>query len=118
MILVDTAVWIDHFHRSNPDLVSALEQGEVVTHPFVIGELACGTIRNREEILDLLSALPVAPIASHEEAMLFVEEGHLMGRGLGYIDVHLLASVTLDHDLRLLTRDKKLLQIARELQLA
>ena len=96
MILVDTSVWIDHLHRAEQTLVQALEAGQVLMHPFVVGELACGHLNNRQEVLTLLQALPAAPIASHPEVLGFIERRGLMGRGIGYVDVHLLASVALD----------------------
>jgi predicted nucleic acid-binding protein len=118
VISVDTAVWIDHLHRSVPALVDALELEQVVVHPFVIGELACGSLGNRGEFLRLLSALPAAPVASHEEAMLFLEEHELMGRGLGYVDIHLLASAALGDGVVLWTTDRKLHAAAESLTLA
>lgn len=118
MILVDTSVWVDHLHKGVPELAQALEQEQVLTHPFVIGELACGGLKNRREILQLLTALPSAAVASHEEALVFIEERTLMGKGLGYIDAHLLASATLVADARLWTHDKRLASVARELGVA
>lgn len=115
MILVDTSVWIDHLHRGVPALVEALDSGAVLTHPFVIGELACGNLRRREEILSLLGALPRATVATHEEVLVLIEQRELMGRGLGYVDAHLLASVTLTDGARLWTTDKRLAAIANEL---
>lgn len=100
------------------DLVDLLERGDVMTHPLVIGELACGNLKDREEVLDLLAQLPSAVVASDEEALLFIERRKLMGRGIGYIDVHLLASVSLDADALLWTRDKRLAVVAAELRLA
>jgi predicted nucleic acid-binding protein len=95
MVLVDTSVWISHFRMGEPELRALLEEGKVVCHPFIIGELACGNIVNRKEILKLLQALPQALVASHEEVMRFVEMHRFMGAGLGCIDVHLLASARL-----------------------
>ncbi len=108
MILVDTSVWIDHFRRGNAALAELLERGEVLTHPLVIGELACGQLKRRREILDLLHALPPATVASEAETLLFIERRKLMGKGMGYIDAHLLASVTLTDDASLWTVDRKL----------
>ena len=116
MILVDTSVWIDHLRKGAPTLVAALEREEVLTHPFVLGEIACGTLENRTEVLDLLSELPSAPMATDHEALLFIGRRSLMGRGIGYIDVHLLASVTLAGATRLWTRDKRLAAIAAKLR--
>ncbi len=95
MILVDTSVWVDHLYRGTTGMASLLDEGKVLMHPFVIGELACGDIRNRTEILHLLTALPSAPVANDREALAMIEHHKLMGRGLGYIDVLLLASVVL-----------------------
>ncbi|HYK00487.1 MAG TPA: type II toxin-antitoxin system VapC family toxin [Thermoanaerobaculia bacterium] len=118
MILVDTSVWVDHLQKGVPALVEALEQDAVLTHPFVIGELACGNLKNRSEVLGLLAALPSAVIAREEETLVFIEERKLMGKGVGYIDAHLLASVTLTEGARLWTRDKRLADAAAELRLA
>jgi predicted nucleic acid-binding protein len=115
MILVDTSVWIDHLRRGNSRLAVALELGEVLTHPFVIGEIACGQIKNRRECLELLGALTAAVVASDEEALQFIEEHELMGKGVGYVDVHLLASVALTEDARLWTMDGKLARVAQAL---
>jgi predicted nucleic acid-binding protein len=92
MVLVDTSVWVAHFREGNDRLRAALDKGEVLSHPFVIGELACGNLENRREILDLLQSLPRAAAVSDEEVRRFIELRRLMGIGLGYIDVHLLAS--------------------------
>jgi predicted nucleic acid-binding protein len=94
-MLVDTSVWIDHLREGNPALASALEEGEVLCHPYVQGELACGNLRNRDEILSLLSALPQPPLATHAEALAVVEQRSLMGSGLGWVDIHLLGSALL-----------------------
>jgi predicted nucleic acid-binding protein len=96
-------------------LVALLENGRVLVHPFVLGELACGNLRNRHEVLDLLGNLPSAPVASDAEALEFIERRSLMGRGIGYIDVHLLAAVVLADDARLWTRDRRLAVVADEL---
>jgi predicted nucleic acid-binding protein len=118
MILVDTSVWVDHLRSNDPALVSALEAGAVFTHPFVVGELACGNLRNRREVIALLQDLPGAPVASDAEALAFIEARSLMGRGIGYVDVHLLASAALAGDARLWTRDLRLAGVATDLQLA
>jgi len=107
MILVDTSVWVRHLREGNPDLERLLDNGEVMCHPFIIGELACGNLRNRNEILSLLQLLPMATQANHEEVLLFIEQNHLMGKGLGYIDVHLSASALLTGVL-MWTCDKRL----------
>lgn len=108
MILVDTSVWIDHLHRSIPPLVQALEREDVLTHPFVIGEIACGELKNRQEVLTLLSALPSAVVATDEEVLRLIQRHRMMGKGLGYIDVHLIASAMLTESAQLWTHDKRL----------
>lgn len=118
MILVDTSVWVDHLRKGAPVLVAALEQGQVLMHPFILGELACGNLKNRDEVLQLLEALPAAPVATDPEALDFIERRALVGRGIGYIDVHLLASVALAGTARLWTRDKRLAAVAADLKLA
>lgn len=117
MILVDTSVWIDHLRQSDPGLTQALQGGQVLVHPFVVGELACGNLSNRAEVLALLQALPPAPVATDEEALVFINTRQLMGRGIGYIDVHLLASAALDGSATLWTRDGRLALIASDLAL-
>jgi predicted nucleic acid-binding protein len=112
VILVDTSVWIDHFRMGNTALVEALEREDVLTHPFVVGEIACGELKRRQEILGLLDALPVAVVASDEEVLLFIERHRLMGKGIGYVDAHLLASVALTEAARFWTLDKRLAQLA------
>ena len=107
MTLVDTSVWIDHLRHGNAGLVVQLEAGEVSSHPFVIGELACGRLARRQQILGLLSRLPTAPIAAHEEVMSLVEQHRLAGTGIGWIDVYLLASTRLAGT-RLWTLDRRL----------
>jgi len=116
MILVDTSVWVSHLRHGDPRLADLLDKGGVLVHPFVIGELACGNLKNRAEILSLLRALPSTAIAEHEESMLFIERNGLMGRGLGYVDVHLLAAAVLS-GVRLWTDDKSLLEACTNLGL-
>lgn len=118
MILVDTTVWIDHLRSGETALAAALEDGRVLMHPFVLGELACGTLKNRDEVLDLLGNLPAAPTATDPEVLGLIERRALMGRGIGYIDVHLLASAALADVGRLWTRDRRLAAVATELELA
>jgi predicted nucleic acid-binding protein len=117
VILVDTSVWIDHLRKGEPALIAALETGQVLMHPFVVGELACGSLDNRTELLSLLRDLPQAPVATDAEALGFIERHALMGRGIGYLDVHLLASVALAGRARLWTRDKRLAIVADSLKL-
>jgi predicted nucleic acid-binding protein len=115
-MLVDTSVWVDHLRRRNATLSSLLEQAQIWTHAFVVGELACGNLGQRAKILESLATLPHAPMASHEEALAFLEAHRLMGRGLGWIDVHLLASAKLAK-LPFWTMDKRLMAVAADLQL-
>ena len=117
MMLVDTSVWIDHLRLGDAELAAALEAGQVRVHPFVIGELACGNLHARAEVLSLLQALPPTPVATDREVLFFMDQQALMGRDIGYIDVHLLASARLGGVL-LWTRDKKLHAIAAGLGLA
>src|ERR1041385_2546828 len=97
MILVDTSVWVDHFRRRNSGLTALLDQGRVISHPFVIGELALGTLKNRAEVLGLLAELPLAHTASHDDAITLVERRELFGQGIGWVDIHLLASALIGH---------------------
>lgn len=115
MILVDTSVWIDHFHKAVPALAGALEREDVLMHPYVLGEIACGEIKRRREILDLLATLPTSALATDEETLGLIENRRLMGKGIGYIDVHLLAAVIITDDAQLWTRDKRLGEIAAQL---
>ncbi len=116
MVLVDTSVWVSHLREGNADLERLLINGEVMCHPFIIGELACVNIKNRHEILSLLRLLPMAFQADHEEVLRFVENNALMGKGLGYIDVHLSASAVLT-GVPLWTYDKKLNVANRKLEI-
>ncbi len=115
MILADTSVWIDHLHRGHRKLQDALEEGVVLMHPFIIGELACGTLRRRAQILEDLANLPSSVLATDGEVLAMIEAHRLMGQGLGYVDAHLLASLRLHGDAVLLTRDTSLLLGARRL---
>ena len=114
MVLVDTSVWIDHFRKASPHLVSLLEHEEVAMHPFIIGELACGNLQNRQEILASLRALPATTKADGEEILFFIERHALMGRGIGLIDTHVLAAACMD-GCALWTRDRRLRTVAEEL---
>ncbi len=116
MILIDTSVWVNHLRRGDPAVVRLLQSDEAACHPFVISELACGNIQNRSEILGLLRALPLLPKARDEELLLFIDSYRLMGKGLGLIDIHLLASCQLARA-QLLTRDKNLAARSRSLGL-
>jgi hypothetical protein len=114
MILVDTSVWISHLRTGDIGLETLLNDSHVVCHPFIIGELACGNLKNRSEIISLLQTLPMAIILEHEEVMQFIENHALMGRGLGYIDVHLIASAILTKA-PIWTLDKKLKEVSSKL---
>ena len=114
MVLVDTSVWVEHFRSGKIGLDVLLNEGHVVCHPFIIGELACGNLKGRARILSLLHALPTAIVAEHGEVMHFIERYHLMGRGLGYLDMHLLASALLTK-LPLWTLDKRLMGVSSTL---
>jgi len=113
--LVDTSVWVHHLRHGSSELRKLLDNGEALGHPFIIGELACGTMKNRAEILDLLHALPVALVAEHDEVMKFLNEKRLYGHGLGWIDLHLLASASLSRA-TLWTMDRALKVAAGELR--
>jgi predicted nucleic acid-binding protein len=117
MVLADTSIWIDHLCRGNDALAQRLSDGVVWVHPFVTGEVACGSLRRRAEILTLLATLPQAPVVDQREALSFLESQALSGRGLGWVDVHLLASVRLA-GIGLWTLDLRLDSAARDLRLA
>ena len=116
MVLVDTSVWIDHLRRGNRGLADLLNRASVLSHPLVIGELACGRLENRDEIFSLLSALPMALVAEHDEVLRLLDDERLYGRGLGWVDVHLLASARLTV-CTLWTLDKPLSKAADALDL-
>lgn len=107
VLLADTSAWIAHLRRSDRTLASALDAGRVIVHPFVVGELACGTLRRRESVLDHLARLPQATPATHDEVKLLVERYRLAGTGIGWIDAHLLAAARLS-DAELYTHDAAL----------
>ena len=117
MVLVDTSVWISHFRNSDIQLQQLLETGEVSTHPYVIGELACGNLMNRDEILTLMQALPSYSPVSQQEFLHFLDSFKLAGKGIGFVDIHLLASALLNSDF-LWTLDKNLDAAARRLRIA
>jgi predicted nucleic acid-binding protein/Arc/MetJ family transcription regulator len=117
VVLVDTSVWVEHLRRGEPRLASLLGDAQVLCHPFVVGEIACGHLRNRGEILDLLAALPSSSKADDHEVLLFIDRHRLQGRGLGLIDVHLLASCALA-PAPLWTHDAKLRKAAMEIGIA
>lgn len=115
MILVDTSVWIDHLRSGDDALAGLLEGQEVLIHPFVLGELALGALRQRSLILETLRLLPQAPRASDEEVLAFIDARALHGSGIGYVDAQLLASVHLAPGTLLWTRDRRLAEVARSL---
>lgn len=118
MILVDSSIWIDHLRNGDPVMTAMLERGGVLAHPFVIGELALGTLRQRDVILSALHDLPKATVADDAEVMGFIARHGLGGRGIGYVDAHLLASARLTAGAALWTRDKRLHAVAADLAVA
>ena len=114
MVLVDTSVWIDHFRQGGNKLVGLLENNLVLMHPFIVGELACGHLRNRDEILALLHELPQITVATDTEVLHFIAQRDVKARGVGYLDMHLLASVELHSQASLWTRDKRLAAVYTE----
>jgi len=118
VIIVDTSIWIDHLHRSEAGLARLLDAGMVAVHPMVVGELAMGSLRDRDEILSLLTALPKATQASHDEVLDLVTRQRLHSRGLSYVDGHLLASALLTPGGALWTRDRRLREASADLQVA
>jgi predicted nucleic acid-binding protein len=118
VILVDTSVWIDHLRRGDAILTALLNETSVLTHPFVIGELAMGNLRQRDTILADLASLPQAVAARDTEVMRFIEQEALFGLGIGYVDAHLLAATRLTPGSALWTRDKRLADAAERLSIA
>jgi predicted nucleic acid-binding protein len=116
--IIDTSVWIEHFRSANAILVALLDTGEVLGHPFVAGELALGNFRERDDTLRALRRLPQATSASHGEVMQFIDREALFGRGIGYVDAHLLAAARLTVGAKLWTRDRRLQVVAVQLGLA
>ncbi|ALS59613.1 type II toxin-antitoxin system VapC family toxin [Pandoraea norimbergensis] len=118
MILVDTSIWIDHLRAGDATLVALLESGRVLAHPYVIGELALGSLKNRSAVIPTLNYLPKATVATDSEVLRFIDEQPLFGLGIGYVDAHLLAATRLTPGTALWTRDKRLAAIAESLSLA
>jgi predicted nucleic acid-binding protein len=116
MVLVDTSVWISHLRDGNIELASLLNDAKVICHPFIIGEIACGNIKNRTEILSLLKNLPQTAQMNHEEVLYFIDKYQLMGKGLGYMDIHLCASAKIT-GIPIWTLDKRLDEINKKLHL-
>lgn len=118
MTLVDTSVWVDHLRSSDGTLAELLNAGGVLSHPYVIGELALGHLKQRDVILDLLARLPPAQVASNDEVLRFIDRNSLAGLGIGYVDAHLLAATRLTPLANLWTRDERLHRVATRLRLA
>ena len=116
-VLADTSVWIDHWRRGNPQLAQLLEGSAVLIHPFVLGEIALGQVTSRAEVLADLATLESPRVAEHDEVLALIERSRLWGRGIGWVDAHLLASALLDR-IRLWTLDAPLALVARELRVA
>lgn len=116
MILVDTSIWIEHFRKGNAPLKELLVTGHVACHPFIVGELACGNLRRRSEIILLLCTLPSVNTVSDDEILYFIEEKRLMGLGIGIVDVHLLASAIMTN-IPLWTTDRRLKEVAKRLDI-
>ncbi|MCF6291156.1 MAG: type II toxin-antitoxin system VapC family toxin [Desulfobacterales bacterium] len=116
MILVDTSVWVNHLRAGEQHLEKLLFDGDVVCHSHIIGELACGNIKNCKEIISLLQSIPTSPQIEFQEYLYFVEKNKLYGKGIGFVDIHLLASAQLGQ-IPLWTKDKRLKAAASELGL-
>jgi predicted nucleic acid-binding protein len=117
MILVDTSVWVDHLRTGDAQLAALLNDGRVLAHPFITGEIALGSLRQRRLVLEALADLPQARVANHGEVLHFIERNALAGTGIGYVDAHLLASARLDSGTTILTRDRRLAEAAFRLGL-
>lgn len=113
--MADTSVWVDHLRRGDARLVALLESASVLMHPFIVSEIACGSLAERQTVLELLQDLPSAVVAEFDEVLAFVEHHRLWGKGIGYVDVHLLAAVVLTKGATLWTRDKRLRTAAQAL---
>jgi predicted nucleic acid-binding protein len=113
LILADTSVRVDHLRRGDARLAALLESESVLVHPFVIGEIACGSLEDRKTVLELLQDLPTAVVADADEGLVFIDRHQLHGKGIGYVDVHLLAAVALTQGAKLWTRDKRLRAVAQ-----
>ena len=117
MVLVDTSLWVEHFRKGRAELRTLLENGQVYCHPFIIGEIACGYLKNREQILNLMASLQQAIVSEDEEVLELIESNRLYGRGLGWVDLHLLSSALLSGT-RLWTLDVTLINVASEFGVA
>lgn len=117
MILVDTSIWIDHLRINDPELFALLDRRQIVIHPMVIGELACGNLPNRYDVLEHLEGLPQVAVATDDEVLFFIEHHQLMGIGISYIDAHLLTASVLHGDTQLWTRDRRMMTVAEQLDI-
>jgi predicted nucleic acid-binding protein len=118
VILADTSVWIDHLRSGDGGLDRALTAGSILAHPFVIGEIALGQLRERKRLIETLRALPMADVATDDEVLRMIDGAKLFGRGIGYVDAHLLAAARLSGNATLWTRDRLLREAAQDLGLA
>jgi hypothetical protein len=116
MVIVDTSIWVTHLRQGSRQLEKLLYDAEVMCHPFIVGELACGNLKNRNEIISLLQSLPMAPTIEFDEFLFFIDRHHLAGKGVGFVDVHLLASAQLTGT-PLWTAEKRLESAADQLEL-
>lgn len=116
MVIVDTSIWINHLRDGDRHLEKLLFDGDVVCHTHIIGELSCGNLKNRKEIISLLKSLPIAQIVEFQEYLYFIEHNQLNGKGIGFVDIHLLASAKLGQ-VPLWTADKRLKAAAADLDL-
>jgi hypothetical protein len=116
MVLVDTSVWVSHLRDGNAELANLLNDGRVLCHPLIVGELACGNLQDRAVVLSFLQLLPMSMEAEHEEVLSFIENNRLMGKGIGYVDAQLVASAVLT-GVPIWTLDKKLAQVADSLHI-
>ena len=117
MVIVDTSIWVTHLRQGSRQLEKLLMSAEVMCHPFIIDELACGHLKNRNEIISLLQSFPMAPTIEFDEFLFFIDRNHLMGKGVGFVDVHLLASAQLT-GVPMWTADKRLKSATDQLELA
>jgi len=117
MVIVDTSIWVTHLRQGNTRLEKLLMDAEVMCHPFIIGELSCGNLKNHHRIISLLQALPLAPTIDRDEFLMFIDRNGLYGKGVGFVDVHLLASARLAN-VMLWSEDKRLQAAANQLDLA
>jgi len=116
MVIVDTSIWVTHLRQGSKKLEELLMDAQVICHPFIIGELACGNLKNRSEIISLLQSIPMVPTVDLDEFLFFIGHNHLMGKGIGMVDIHLLASSQLT-GIPLWTADKRLKSAADQLEL-